>query len=131
MKQEQAIRSDQAPAAIGPYSQGAQAGPFVFTAGQVPVNPATKEMPEDLPGQARQVMENLRGVLAAAGLGFEHVVKATVFMADLRDFAAFNEIYGEYFQGTTPPARSAFQVAALPLGAKIEIEMVAYRGEQS
>ena len=131
MKKEQALSTDKAPAAIGPYSQGAQAGPFVFTAGQVPVDPATKEMPADLPGQARQVMENLRGVLAAAGLGFEHVVKATVFMTNLGDFVPFNEIYEEYFEGTTPPARSAFQVAALPLGAQIEIEMVAYRGEQS
>jgi len=131
MNKDRIVQTEHAPAAIGPYSQGVRAGGFLFTAGQVPLDPASGKMAAtDVPGQTRQVMENLKAVLAAAGLGFDDVVKATVFLTDLGAFAAFNEVYGEYFQDMTPPARSAFQVAALPLGAQVEIEMVAFRGEK-
>ena len=118
------IHSDQAPAAVGPYSQGVKIGNLLFTAGQVALDPATMKLVEgDITVQTERVMENLKAVLTAAGTSFDNVVKATVFLADINDFAAMNGVYGRYFSAN-PPARSAFQVGALPLGAKVEIEMI-------
>ena len=119
------IHSDDAPKAVGPYSQAVRTGNLLFTAGQVPLDPTTGKMVEgDITAQAEQAMKNLQAVLAAAGTGFEHVVKTTVYLADMADYAGLNEVYGRYFTGNYP-ARSAFAVRALPLGAKVEIEMVA------
>jgi 2-iminobutanoate/2-iminopropanoate deaminase len=123
------IRTDGAPKALGPYSQAVVAGEFVFTAGQVGIDPTTGEMAEGVAYQAEQAMQNLREVLAAAGAGFDDVVKTTIYLADLGDFAEVNEIYAAYFKDE-PPARSTFQVAALPAGALVEIDMVAYAGER-
>jgi len=119
------IQTDKAPAAVGPYSQAIRASGLVFTSGQIPLDPATGKLVEgDIQEQTRQVMSNLQAVLEAAGTGFSRVLKATVFLADMGDFAAVNEVYGGFFPAD-PPARSAFQVGALPLGARVEIEMVA------
>ena len=119
------IHSDQAPRAIGPYSQAVRAGNFLFTSGQIPMDPVSGKLVQGgIKEQARQVMKNLKAVLEAAGTDFSKVVKSTVFLDDLENFAQFNEIYGEYFSEDRP-ARSTFQVAGLPLGAKIEIEMIA------
>jgi 2-iminobutanoate/2-iminopropanoate deaminase len=123
------IRTDGAPKALGPYSQAVVAGEFVFTAGQVGIDPTTGEMAEGVAYQAEQAMQNLREVLAAAGAGVDDVVKTTIYLADLGDFAEVNEIYAAYFKDE-PPARSTFQVAALPAGALVEIDMVAYAGER-
>ncbi len=121
------VRTAAAPAPVGPYSQAVVAGDFVFTAGQIGLVPGTKELAgDDIRSQTRQVLENLRAVLEAAGSGLDRVVKTTVFLADLGDFAAMNEVYGEYFK-EAPPARSAVQVARLPLGALVEIECIARR----
>ena len=119
------IRSEKAPKAIGPYSQAIQTGNLVFTSGQVAIDPAIGKLVEGgIKEQTHRVMENLKALLEAAGSDFSRVVKATVFLDDIGNFAQFNEVYGEYFP-SEPPARSAFQVAALPLGAMVEIEMVA------
>lgn len=121
------IKTSTAPAAIGPYSQAikASAGKIIFTAGQIPLDSATGRMIEgDIAAQTRRVLENIKAVLTAAGAGLEHVVKTTVFMSDLAEFAAMNEVYGEYFSAN-PPARSTIEVKALPRGAKIEIETTA------
>jgi 2-iminobutanoate/2-iminopropanoate deaminase len=123
----QVVFTDKAPKAIGPYSQAIVAGNLVFTSGQIPLDPKTQQMVEgDVRAQAERVMKNLEGVLEAAGCSFAQVVKTTIFLADLNDFAAVNEIYGKRFSGA-PPARSTVQVAALPKGARVEIEMVAIR----
>lgn len=120
------ISTGEAPAAIGPYSQALRAGGLLFTAGQVPLDPATMKLVEGgIEAQTRRVMDNLAAVLAAAGAGFGEVVKTTVFLLDLGDFADFNAVYAEYFEGSEPPARSTVQVAGLPLGARVEIELVA------
>lgn len=122
-----AVRTDRAPQAIGPYSQGivAHGGRLVFAAGQVALDPATGKMVEgDVTVQTRQVLENLGAVLEAAESGLEHVVKTTVFLVDLNDFAAMNAIYGQFFS-ETPPARSTVQVSKLPAGARVEIEAIA------
>ena len=125
------VHSDQAPKAVGPYSQAVKTDQLVFTAGQVALAPETGQLISgDIRQQARQVMKNLQAILNAAGSSLDQVVKATVFLADIRDFAAFNEIYATYFNGE-PPARSAFQVAALPLGALVEVEMVSLVGSSS
>jgi 2-iminobutanoate/2-iminopropanoate deaminase len=117
--------TDEAPAAIGPYSQAVSAGGFLFTSGQVALDPATGELvPGGFEAQARQVMKNLKNVLACAGCGFDDVVKATIFVADLADFPRLNEIYGEAL-GDHRPARSTVQVAGLPKGALVEIDLVA------
>jgi len=119
------IHSDKAPKAVGPYSQAIRAGEFLFTSGQIPMDPASGELVQGgIKEQARQVMANLKAVLEAGGSDFSKVVKSTVFLDDLKNFGAFNEVYAEYFPGDRP-ARSTFQVAGLPLGAKIEIEMIA------
>ena len=123
------IHTNDAPAAVGPYSQGVKVGNLLFTAGQIPLDPATMKLVEgDIDVQTDQVMQNLQAVLEAAGTSFANVVKATVFLADINDFAAMNGVYGRYVTDS-PPARSAFQVGALPLGAKVEIEMIAAIGE--
>jgi len=122
------VHTDRAPKAVGPYSQGICAGGYVFTSGQVGLDPATGKMVEGgTTAQARQIMENLRAILEAGKSDFSKVVKVTVYLSDINDFSAFNEVYSEYFP-SDPPARSAFQVAALPLGAMVEIEMVALAG---
>lgn len=122
------IHTDRAPAAIGPYSQATmiRAGKgLLFTAGQLALDPTSGQLVgEDARGQTRQVMANLRAVLAAAGIGFEAVLKATIFLKDLEDYPQVNEVYGECF-GENPPARSAVQVARLPKDALVEIEMIA------
>lgn len=121
------IKTSSAPAAIGPYSQGIRvsAGKMLFTAGQVPLDPATGQMVAgDIKAQTRRVLENIKAILQAAGASFENVAKTTVFMTDLNEFAAMNEVYAEYF-ATNPPARSTVEVRALPRGAKVEIETMA------
>jgi 2-iminobutanoate/2-iminopropanoate deaminase len=122
-----ALHSDGAPKAIGPYSQAIQvdAGKMTFLSGQIPLDPKSMEMVQgDVVVQAQRVMENLKAVLAEGGLDFSHVVRCTVFLTDLSDFQKVNEVYGRYFQGA-PPARATVQVAALPRGAKIEIDAIA------
>ena len=116
-----------APAAIGPYSQGIMTDRYIFTSGQLPVAPeAGKITAETIEGQAEQALTNLKAVLAEAGIGMDRVLKTTCFLADINDFAAFNAVYGKYFPENAP-ARSCFQVAALPMGAKLEIECIALR----
>ncbi|MBW1681316.1 MAG: RidA family protein [Deltaproteobacteria bacterium] len=120
------IEAEGAPRAVGPYSHAVRVENLVFTSGQVPIDPGTGKLVEgDFDAQVRRVMENLRTVLMASGTDFSGVVKATVFLDDLRNFGRFNKIYSEYFPHQ-PPARSAFQVAALPLGAMVEVEMIAF-----
>ena len=124
----QAVSTQQAPAAIGPYSQAITNGNFVFTSGQIPLDPATQAMVTgDVRAQAEQVMKNLAAVLEAAGATFAQVVKTTIYLADLGDFAVVNEVYGKRFSGA-PPARSTVQVAALPKGARVEIDLIAMKG---
>jgi 2-iminobutanoate/2-iminopropanoate deaminase len=119
------IATTDAPAAIGPYSQAVRVGNLIYTAGQIPLVPGTGKLVEgDIKAQTHQVMQNLSHVLAAAASSLGHVVKTTIFLADLGDFAAVNEVYGSFFKNE-PPARSTVQVAALPLGARVEIEVVA------
>jgi 2-iminobutanoate/2-iminopropanoate deaminase len=121
------ISTAAAPAAVGPYSQATRAGDFVFTAGQIPLDPATGKMVDgDIQDQTRRALQNVQAVLEAAGCSLKDVLKTTVFLQDMDDFKAMNEIYATFFD-TDPPARSAVEVAALPLGARIEIEAVALR----
>ncbi|MFO7678524.1 MAG: RidA family protein [Chloroflexota bacterium] len=123
---KQIISTKQAPAALGPYSQGVRIGELVFTAGQVAIDPATgKLLADDITVQTEQVLKNLTAVLEAAGSSLANVVKCTVFLQDMGEFAAMNAVYGRFFS-QNPPARSAVQVAALPLGARVEIEAIAY-----
>jgi 2-iminobutanoate/2-iminopropanoate deaminase len=127
MGRAERIETDRAPAAIGPYSQAIAAGEFVYTAGQIPLDPATMEIVgADVAEQTEQVLTNLAAVLAAGGSGLDRVVKTTVFLADMGDFAAKNEVYARHF-GDHRPARSAVEAAALPKGALVEIEAVAVR----
>lgn len=115
------IATDAAPAAIGPYSQGIEAGPLLFVSGQVPMNPETGEMVTgDIRAQTRQVMENIKAIVEAAGFEMRDVVQCQVFLADLDDYAAMNEVYATYF-GDSPPARAAMQVARLPRDVGVEI----------
>ena len=119
------ISTSNAPAAVGPYSQAVKWGDFIFTAGQIALVPETGEVVEGgIEVQTRQVLENLQNVLIAAGSSLENVVKTTIFVTDIGDFAKVNEVYGSFFTNN-PPARSTVQVAALPLGVKVEIEAVA------
>jgi len=123
------IQTNSAPAAIGPYSQAVAQGQLLFTSGQLPIDPATGELRNsDIASAARQVMTNLRAVLAAGGADLSTVVKTTVFLKDMRDFQAFNTVYAEFFQEPFP-ARSCIQVAALPKDSLVEIEAVAVRKE--
>ena len=119
------ISTDKAPAAIGPYSQGIAANGFVFTSGQIPVNPADGTIPEGIAAQAEQSCRNVGAVLAAAGAGFEHVVKTTCFLADMADFAEFNRVYETFF--VSKPARSCVAAKALPKGVLCEIEAIAVK----
>lgn len=122
-----AVRAQGAPQAIGPYSQAIDAGDTVFLSGQIPLDPATGKLVEgDAAAQAHRVMQNIAAILAAAELAFEDVVKTTVFLADMNDFAAVNAVYEGYL-AQPYPARSCVQVAALPRGAAVEIEVVARR----
>jgi 2-iminobutanoate/2-iminopropanoate deaminase len=118
------VSTDTAPAAIGPYSQAVRVGDLLFTSGQIPLAPDGALVAGDVRHQARQVMENLMALLAAGGSGPDHVVKCTVYLADMDDFAAVNEVYGSYF-GAAPPARSTVEVARLPRDARVEVEAIA------
>ena len=117
------ISTPNAPAAIGPYSQGMEIGNLVFTSGQIPVNPADSTIPEGIEAQAHRSCQNVGAVLEAAGVGFENVFKTTCFLADMADFAAFNQVYAEYF--VSKPARSCVAVKELPKGVLCEIEAIA------
>ena len=118
------ITTPDAPSAIGPYSQAIRSSGLLFTSGQIPLRPDGTLVTGDIRQQTRQVMENLKAVLEAGGSSLERVVKCTCFLADMNDFSAFNEVYGEFF-GDEPPARSAVQVARLPRDVAIEVEAVA------
>ncbi len=120
------ISTDKAPAAIGPYSQALDTGNMLFISGQIPIDPATGAMPESVEDQAKQVLTNITNILAEAGLTMANVVKTSVFLADLNDFAAVNEVYASFFKEPYP-ARSCVQVAAIPKGAKVEIETIAVK----
>ena len=123
------IHTENAPKAIGPYSQATEAGDFVFVSGQIPADPATGAIvSEDVSAQARQVFANLKAILAEAGCTFDNVVKANVYMKDMNDFAVVNGIYAEYFTEGNYPARAAVEVARLPKDIKVEIEVIAYKG---
>jgi len=125
------ISTDKAPAAIGPYSQAVMAGDLMFISGQIPLVPGTSDFAgEDIIAQTRQALSNLKAILKAAGLSMSHVVKTSVFLADLKDFAAMNAVYEEFFP-EDPPARAALQVARLPMDALVEIEAVALVTERS
>jgi 2-iminobutanoate/2-iminopropanoate deaminase len=122
------LQTDKAPQAIGPYSQGVRAGGFVFFSGQIPLDPETEQITgADSAAQTEQVMKNIEAVLSAAGLGFEDVVKTTIYLVDLADFAAVNDVYGRRFP-KDPPARSTVEVKGLPRGSRVEIEVVALCG---
>ena len=123
------VHTEKAPAAVGPYSQAVRVGSFVFTAGQVGLDPETGTLRDGLEAQTRQALANLQAVLEAAGTDLAHVVKTTIFMTDLSAFKQVNAIYGEVF-AENPPARSTVQVAALPLGALVEIEAIAVLPEE-
>ncbi len=118
------ISTDKAPAAIGPYSQAIEANGFVFASGQIPVDPATGEIPEGIEAQTRQSMENVVNLLAAAGAKPEDVVKTTVFIKDMNDFAKVNAVYAEYFKSECP-ARACVEVARLPKDVLVEVEAIA------
>ena len=123
-----AISTSAAPAAIGPYSQAIRVGEMLYTSGQIPIDPATGEfVAGGIAEQTTQVLENLKAILAEAGLQLTHVVKTMVFLKDLKDFAAMNQVYAGYLapEGAIPPARSTVQVAALPKDALVEIEVIA------
>lgn len=120
------VSTTKAPAAIGPYSQAIVYNGLIFTSGQIPISPSTGSIDSsDIEAQTKQVMENLKEVLKAAGSDFSKVIKTTIFLTDMNDFAKVNEVYSSYFK-SAPPARSTVQVAKLPKDAKIEIEMIAY-----
>lgn len=121
---KQAISTEKAPSAIGPYSQGIKAGNLVITSGQLPLDPATGALPEGIEAQTRQSLTNCKAVLEAAGATMADVIKTTVFLSDMNDFAAMNGVYATFFEGACP-ARSAVQVARLPKDAMVEIECIA------
>lgn len=123
------VQTDHAPAAIGPYSQAIKAGGFVFASGQIPTDPATGEfVAGGVAEQTEQVLKNLAAVLEASGSGLDKVVKTTVFLADMKDFGAMNEVYAKFFT-SEPPARSTVAAAGLPRGARVEIDAVAVGSE--
>jgi 2-iminobutanoate/2-iminopropanoate deaminase len=122
------IATENAPQAIGPYSQAIRAGNMVFASGQIPIDPTTKEfVPGGIAEQTEQVLKNLKAVFAAADVEMNQIVKTTVFLADMNDFTAMNEVYGKYF-AEKPPARATVQAARLPKDAKVEIEAIAVTG---
>ena len=118
------VETKKAPGAIGPYSQGIDIGHMIFFSGQIPLNPETGEMPEGIEAQAKQALENVKGLLESQGLDFSHVVKTTVFLDNMDDFNTVNSIYAQYFVEPYP-ARSAVEVGRLPKGALIEVEIIA------
>lgn len=121
------VKSSSAPAAIGPYSQGILCGAFLFASGQLPINPINGQMAEGIKEQTHQSLENLRAIIEAAGGSMENAVKITVFLKDMNDFSAVNEVYGQHFKKHFP-ARSAIEVARLPKDARVEIEAIFYIG---
>jgi 2-iminobutanoate/2-iminopropanoate deaminase len=128
MSAREIVHTTAAPDAIGPYSQAVAAGPYLFTSGQIGLDPLTGQLVDGgVEEQTRQVMANLAAVLAAAGLAFADVVKTTIFLADMNDFAAVNAVYGESFDDAPPPARSTVAAAGLPRGARVEIDAIALR----
>lgn len=124
---KQAIATPNAPAAIGPYSQAIGIDSLIFTSGQIPLDPKTGEMPATIEECTRQSLENIKAILEQAGSDMSKVIKTTVFLADMDDFAAMNSVYAQYFSEGALPARSAVQVAKLPKGAKVEIEAIAHK----
>ena len=121
----ESVQTDKAPKAIGPYEQAIKANGFIYTAGQIPIDPKTANIVEgDISAQTRQVLENLKAVLEAGGSSLDRVVKATVFLKNIADFAAMNDVYAQYL-GSAKPARSTVAVAELPRGALVEIDLVA------
>jgi|SRR5690349_8147072 len=122
------ISTSEAPAAIGPYSQGVRVGSTIYFSGQIPLDPKSGQMVAGgTDAQARRVMDNIGGLLKAEGLNYDNIVKTTIFLADINDFQTVNEIYGSYFK-QAPPARSTVQAGALPKGARVEIEVIAVGG---
>jgi 2-iminobutanoate/2-iminopropanoate deaminase len=122
------VQTEEAPAPVGPYSQAVQAGGWLFVSGQIALDPLTGELVnENAAAQAARVLENIGAILRAAGMDYADVAKTTIFLTDLRDFAAVNEVYARYFS-ERPPARSTVQVSALPKGARVEIEAIAVQG---
>lgn len=120
------IATDKAPAAIGPYSQAIEAGGFVFASGQIPVDPATGNIPEGIEAQAKQALTNVKNLMEASGLSMENIVKTSVFIKDMNDFAKVNEVYATFFDNDFP-ARSCVEVARLPKDVLIEVEVIAAR----
>jgi 2-iminobutanoate/2-iminopropanoate deaminase len=119
------VSTDHAPAAIGPYSQAVRTGDLLFCSGQIPLDPSTGEIvKEDVEGQARRCLENLRAVCEAAGASLSHAVRCTVYLTDMGDFARVNDVYAQFFAGEDPPARVAVAAAALPKGADVEIDAI-------
>lgn len=119
------VSTEKAPGAIGPYSQAVKAGDLIFVSGQLPLDPATGAFPEGIAEQTRQSLTNAKNILEAAGSSMDNVVKTTVFLSDIANFGAMNEVYGTFFTEGSYPARSAFEVACLPKNALVEIEIVA------
>jgi 2-iminobutanoate/2-iminopropanoate deaminase len=125
MRDRSAVSTDEAPAAIGPYSQAVRSGDLLFCSGQIPLDPSTGEIvKEDVEGQARRCLQNLTAVCEAAGASLADAVRCTVYLTDMGDFARVNEVYGEFFEGEEPPARVAVAAAALPKGADVEIDAI-------
>ena len=124
------IRSEEAPKAIGPYSQAVKAGGFVFVSGQIPIDPTTGNMVQtDIKAQTKLVLENARAILASSGCILQNVVKATIYFKDMGDFSAVNEVYGQYFS-LEPPARATVEVSRLPKDVGVEIDFIAYKGNE-
>lgn len=122
---KEVIQTTKAPGAIGPYSQAVRLGDFLFASGQVPINPADGSIPAGIEAQTKQALANVKGILDEVGLTPANVVKTTVFLKDMEHFAAMNEIYADFFQGTVFPARSAVEVARLPKDVLVEVEIIA------
>jgi 2-iminobutanoate/2-iminopropanoate deaminase len=124
MSDREAVATDSAPAAIGPYSQGMKVGDLLFCSGQIPIEPSTGELvKDDIDGQARRCLENLEAVCAAAGGSLSNAVRCTIYLGDMNDYARVNEVYAEFF-GSEPPARVAVAAAGLPKGASVEIDAI-------
>lgn len=122
----QVIKTDRAPMPVGPYSQAIKSGNILFCSGQIAFDPATKTLVDDtIENETARVMDNVKAVLEAAGTSFANIVKTTIFITDMNDFGRINAVYGSYFSGMNPPARSTVQVAALPVGAHVEVECIA------
>jgi len=128
MSQKKIIFTDKAPAPIGPYNQAVLVGNTLYTSGQIALNPVTMELVlDDIETETKQVMENMKAVLAAADMTFEHVAKTTIFIMNMGDFARINAVYSQYFDEATAPARETVQVAGLPKGVNVEISMIAVK----